>query len=212
MSTNQALKTIRMPGQERRAGILAAAIRLFADKGFRGTTTRELAQAVGVTEPVLYQHFSTKRELYDAIIEELARTCVPDFGDLSPSGSDRVLLTRLANGIIDWHLKKPEYIRLLMFSALEGYESGELVTLFHDRYVCGFLDELVEFFVRRIKDGAFRRLDPGVMANTFISLAAHYSTQLTLFPKGRPPVERHQMVEGFIDIFLEGVSRKCTKK
>src|SRR5574341_482023 len=63
----------RMPGEERRAAIAAAAVRLFAERGFRGATTRELAAAAGVTEPVLYQHFKTKRDLYGAIIESKSR-------------------------------------------------------------------------------------------------------------------------------------------
>ena len=59
----------RMRGEERYAAIVRCAIRLFAEKGFRGATTRELASALGVTEPVLYRHFPTKRDLYNAIIE-----------------------------------------------------------------------------------------------------------------------------------------------
>ena len=63
----------RMSSEERRAAIIHAACRLFAEKGFRGTTTRELAAAVGVTEPVLYEHFRTKRDLYSAIIGEKSK-------------------------------------------------------------------------------------------------------------------------------------------
>ncbi len=62
----------RMPSGERRVAIVNAAIRLFSQNGFRGTTTKQLAQAVGVSEPVLYMHFATKSELYSAIIENLA--------------------------------------------------------------------------------------------------------------------------------------------
>ena len=60
---------IRLSSQQRRSAILGTAIRLFAERGFRGVTTRELAAAVGVSEPVLYQHFPSKKELYSAIIE-----------------------------------------------------------------------------------------------------------------------------------------------
>ncbi len=49
----------RLTGPQRRVAILNAAIDLFASRGFQGTTTREIAAAVGVTEPVLYQHFET---------------------------------------------------------------------------------------------------------------------------------------------------------
>src|SRR3989304_5650061 len=49
--------------------ILESAIRLFAEKGFSGTTTREIAEKAGVNEALIFRHFSTKRDLYSAIIE-----------------------------------------------------------------------------------------------------------------------------------------------
>src|SRR5437764_12689967 len=86
---------MRMKSEERRAGIIAAAVRLFAEKGFRGTTTRELASAIGVTEPVLYQHFGTKRDLYAAIIEEKTRASskgVAELRALAKGEADRAVL------------------------------------------------------------------------------------------------------------------------
>src|SRR3954462_9523751 len=59
----------RLSSEERKASIVEAAIRLFGERGFRGTTTRELAAAVGVREPILYEHFKTKSDLYAAIID-----------------------------------------------------------------------------------------------------------------------------------------------
>jgi AcrR family transcriptional regulator len=59
----------RLSSEERKRVIVEAAIQLFSERGFQGTTTRELAAAAGVTEPVLYQHFETKRDLYSALIE-----------------------------------------------------------------------------------------------------------------------------------------------
>ncbi|HEX7551437.1 MAG TPA: helix-turn-helix domain-containing protein, partial [Candidatus Methylomirabilis sp.] len=59
----------RIPREERRRQIIEAAATLFSRKGFRGTTTREIAGAVGVSEAMLFKHFATKEELYAAIIE-----------------------------------------------------------------------------------------------------------------------------------------------
>ena len=57
------------PGSEIRQQILKTAIRLFAQKGFRGTTTREIALAAGVNEVTIFRHFASKQELYTAILE-----------------------------------------------------------------------------------------------------------------------------------------------
>jgi AcrR family transcriptional regulator len=63
------LTTARLPAEERRAALLETASRLFSEGSYRGTTTAEIARAAGVTEPVLYRHFDSKRDLYLACME-----------------------------------------------------------------------------------------------------------------------------------------------
>ncbi len=66
MSTPKA----RLPAGERRAALVDAALRTFAEGSYRSTTTAELARAAGVTEPILYRHFGCKRDLYFACLDE----------------------------------------------------------------------------------------------------------------------------------------------
>lgn len=67
----------RLASAERRQSIIDAAIPLFARKGFTGTTTREIAEAAGVSEALVFKLFASKTALYDAIFE----SC----GDVSPA-------------------------------------------------------------------------------------------------------------------------------
>ena len=64
----------RLSGEERRRQIVETAVDLFSRKGFRGTTTREIAEAAGISEAMIFKHFATKRELYSAIIEVKSET------------------------------------------------------------------------------------------------------------------------------------------
>jgi AcrR family transcriptional regulator len=59
--------TSKLSGEERRAAIIKAVRRVFAEKGFHGTTTRELADAAGVSEALLFKHFPNKDALYAAM-------------------------------------------------------------------------------------------------------------------------------------------------
>src|SRR5579864_5545742 len=113
-----------MRAEERHAAIVRAAIHLFAEKGFRGATTRELASSLGVTEPVLYQHFKDKRDLYNAIIEAKAHQATERVHILrrfAEAGDDRAFFTRLAELILERYERDPEITRLLLFSSLEGH-------------------------------------------------------------------------------------------
>lgn len=62
-----AIASDRMTAEERRDAILVAALPIFAAKGFDAVTTREVAEAAGVSEALLYRHFDSKRQMYEAI-------------------------------------------------------------------------------------------------------------------------------------------------
>jgi AcrR family transcriptional regulator len=67
MATTTARK--RLPSEERRATIVEAAGRLFGERGYDATRLDDIAAAAGVTKPILYRHFDTKRALYLALLE-----------------------------------------------------------------------------------------------------------------------------------------------
>ena len=59
----------RLPAAERRLAIIQTALRVFTEGSYRGTTTAEIARAAGVSEPILYRHFASKRDLYLAALD-----------------------------------------------------------------------------------------------------------------------------------------------
>src|SRR5438477_8373254 len=68
--TPVASATARLPAAERRQALVSTALRVFADGSYRGTTTAEIAREAGISEPILYRHFASKRDLYLACINE----------------------------------------------------------------------------------------------------------------------------------------------
>lgn len=61
---------VRLPAAERRRQLLRVARTVFAARGFYETTMADIADAAGVTKPVLYQHFDSKRDLYTAVLRD----------------------------------------------------------------------------------------------------------------------------------------------
>jgi AcrR family transcriptional regulator len=195
-----------MTSRDRREAIIDSAVKLFAEKGFRGTTTRELASAVGVSEPVLYQHFETKRDLYAAIIQRKAAAgeerIREKLGPYFDQPDDVAFFTKLAEMIIEWHTDDPAYIRILLFSALEGHELSEL---FHEFQCSSFLNQVTEYIHRRIEAGAFRRVDPGAIAGAFAGMVAHYSQNQVISPCAVAAYPAGKVIPVFVGIFLEGL-------
>jgi AcrR family transcriptional regulator len=61
----------RLPAAERRLELVETAVRVFSEGSYRGTTTAEIARAAGVSEPTLYRHFASKRDLYFAALDHV---------------------------------------------------------------------------------------------------------------------------------------------
>lgn len=198
-----------MKSGERREAIIAAAVRLFSEKGFRGATTRELAAALDVTEPVIYQHFETKRDLYRAIIESKARERRQDnehWQEMENPRGDREFFGAVARLLLQRVERDPSYLRLLLFSALEGHE---LADLFFERDASEIYNRISEYIRKRIEEGAFRaNIDPGVAARALVGMAVHHATVQALFRDTVVTVSREEYAAGMVEIFLAGIERR----
>ena len=63
--------SIRLPASARREQLLDFALQVFARQGYHGASMNDIAEAAGVTKPVVYQHFDSKRDLYLALLDEV---------------------------------------------------------------------------------------------------------------------------------------------
>ena len=195
----------RMKSEQRRAAIVRTAIHLFAEKGFRGATTRELAAAAGVTEPVLYRHFRTKRDLYSAIIEakaDEASVHAADLSQLARRGDDREFFLAVGDVILRRYETDPAISRLLLFSCLERHE---LAVLFLDRLFLDFYKLVAAYIRRRIRAGAFRKVNPEIATRGFIGMIAYHGLFGLLFPTRFSMPNRARVVDQMVTVFLTGV-------
>jgi AcrR family transcriptional regulator len=98
------MKPAKLSAEERRAAIIKAVRGVFAEKGFHGTTTRELAEAAGVSEALLFKHFPTKEALYAAMQASYCQAQGPGEVErlkaLEPSASTLVVLVHR----LVWHM------------------------------------------------------------------------------------------------------------
>ncbi|MFM8305434.1 MAG: TetR/AcrR family transcriptional regulator [Actinomycetota bacterium] len=63
--------TLRLPADQRRRQLLDIACRVFADRGFHASSMDDIARAAGVTKPVLYQHFTSKRAMFLEVLHDV---------------------------------------------------------------------------------------------------------------------------------------------
>jgi AcrR family transcriptional regulator len=199
-----------MTGQQRRKAIIEAAVRLFAERGFEGVTTRELAAAVGVTEPVLYQHFPSKRDLYYAIIEwkmeqseDLRQRLLDLCADPFPASKFYCSLGRL---VIDWHHRDPSFMRLMLRSGLEGHE---LQGLCYERMFAGYFQSLVDTARKLAEREGWRPIDPAAATYFFFAALHTHCLDSLLFHHPLGDVDDETLLNTVVDIFLNGVKQNA---
>jgi AcrR family transcriptional regulator len=195
----------RLSADARRDTIIDAAIRLFSEKGFKGTTTRELSTAVGVTEPVLYEHFRTKHELYEAMMDRMAEEGMSTFRamlDTPASAEPREFVRALAHAVFGWFARHPAFIRLLLFSALEG---EEISRRFHGRATARIVDAMACY----AKSNAAKLrmdFDATVAAHALYCMLVQHGLTYVLFPE-EDSRDHRERLDRMVEVLVGGISK-----
>src|ERR1700683_4175096 len=123
--------TTKLSSDERREMIIAAARRVFADKGIHGTPTRDLAHAAGVSEALLYKHFPNKEALFEAMqvscYSAQFHGQLEEIMELEPSSATLVLMVHyliahVVRGSVAHDDEMATYSRLMLRSFAEDGE------------------------------------------------------------------------------------------
>jgi AcrR family transcriptional regulator len=172
---------LRFRAADRKEQIVSVAARLFAQQGFQGTTTKEIARQAGVTEALVFRHFASKEDLYWAVIESKIKGASPRenmLQKLNMSGTDAEVLAAVAAEILERRAKDQTLSRLLLYSALENHRLSQR---FFRTYAAGLYEVLAGYIRRRVADGAFRAVDPLLAARGFMGMVIYHSWVQELF-------------------------------
>ncbi len=194
----------KLPSGERRDKILKAAISLFSQGGFAGTTTRKIARKAGISEALLFRHFPNKERLYDAILQKKTEENVPRIlGDLPTEGGPENLLRTLARRLVRTHEDDPSFLRLFLFSSLEDHKLNDLFFKKRTMAVAGFLED---YFRKAMDEGVLKKSDPEMTAFAFLAMVFGYIKTRIIYKI--PQVTKHpaeERVDEYVGVFLHGV-------
>ncbi|MDP9069666.1 MAG: TetR/AcrR family transcriptional regulator [Actinomycetota bacterium] len=188
--------------RDRREDILQTSLHLFAEKGFHGTSMRDIAREAEITEGLIYHYFESKRDLFRAIIDEysflpLLRT----LPELAEQLDLRALLIVLARGFFDVLKQNTELARLLLQEVQVFPEEKE--AFFADA-VNESIQELARILEDRMNDRVRAQVDPTVSARIFFnSLLAFFVEQEILGGKHMLPADEGSYIEHLVDMFVK---------
>ena len=200
----------RMHGEDRRRQLLQIALESFARKGFSGTKTKDIAAAAGVSEAILFRHFATKEDLYNAILDIKetragTRQRLEELEALAARRDDAALFRHVALTAVHSFRDDPAFHRLLLYAGLEGHL---LASLFRQRFGLPTGDFLARYVARRQKEGAFHKCNPRIAVTFFFGTIVQYAMSRHLFGIEDHGLPEEQVVEELVRLVLRGLSKR----
>jgi AcrR family transcriptional regulator len=194
----------RLSCGERRNQIIQVAMDLFATKGFKGATTRAIASAAGVSEAIIFRHFKTKEDLYDAIIT----TCIERRNEVwdreAPSIAEtddlEVLMKAFATGFIKRHREDQTFIRLMLYSALQDHKFRQR---FFESGRSPYMRRIRERIQNGVTSGEYIDIDPGLTMSSFFSSLLQYAVNRFVgSSESRPPEADDAYIENLVKLYV----------
>jgi AcrR family transcriptional regulator len=188
------------PGDTRNA-IIEAAYSLFLQQGFHGTSMRQIAARTGLTVSAAYNHFSSKDELFAAVLNahHPYTTVIPALAEVKGDTVEE-FLRRGARRMIQVLGQKPGFLRLMLIEIVE-FDSRHMPALLAE--VIPQLIEFAQTVVRR--KGRLRPYSMPVLVRSFGGLFISYYISEIMIWKYLPKAMRTDCLDDFIEIYLHGV-------
>ena len=170
-----------MKQEDTKQRILEKALELFAACGYDSVSVGMIAEAVGIKAPSLYNHFPSKRAIFDAIVEATAAQYARDTDKIhihvQDSSQDVPVFTEISEDdlvakvyqIFDYSLHNAAISRFRRMMTLEQFRSPELAALYSQRYVERVISYHAGIFRSLIASGELRAEDPDTIAMMYIA-------------------------------------------
>lgn len=161
--------------------IIETALELFSEKGYLGTSMSDIAKQLGITKAALYKHYTSKQEIFEALVESTAaqydryteqvqvhvRDAAKDVAVFTDITEDA--LAEKVRQIFTFSLHDPAISRFRRMMTLEQFRSPELARLYSQRFVERLIGYHAAIFQSLISAGAMQNEDADTLAMMYVA-------------------------------------------
>ncbi|MEA3419496.1 MAG: TetR/AcrR family transcriptional regulator [Campylobacterota bacterium] len=170
-------------GSKTKDKILKTALKLFAEKGYKPTTVRDIAGAVGIKQSALYNHFKNKDEILTTLVNDLTSSAIvtlfenKDTQELHKQGKSLLQSIATTFKLISFDRQNEALFRLLM---QEIYKNPAIRDTYNEYFYQENVKKLSTLFFMMMQDEMIKSGDPLLLANEFFSPLFFYQMQVSL--------------------------------
>ncbi len=197
--------------RDTRQDILDAALDLFAENGFFGTSMREIARRVGVRESALYHHFPSKEAILEGLLQSLGpgqakHLAEMDLGAMIDGLGARKFLEQLVDMMTTlWATPREQKLARLMLS--EGPRLGEHEVLHLPHFVREARTQLARVFELMMRKKIIKKTDPYALTLEFVGPLMMLRMIYLVMPKGPPDMKSFRAeLDRHLDFFWSAVT------
>ncbi len=184
---------------------METALDVFSRRGLEGTRTKEIASEAGISETLIFQHFNTKKDLYQAILLRIFdhHPVYPDVERSIMSRDDNGVFLGVATHIVVHMRKDPRVIRFLYYAMLQG-EMGDSIVRKEDNIPGPFMI-LKEYIQSRVNEGVFSEINPTITAYLFIQSICIYLVDSEIPHEPVMSFSDSDVIQTIVSIYVKGL-------
>jgi len=206
---DESVTSLPTKGSKTKEKILKHALKLFSTKGYKATTVRDIAGAMGVKQSALYNHFKNKDEILETLVTDLTSSAIvrlfddKDAQELHKQG--KALLASIATTfkLIGFDSKNEALLKLLM---QEIYRNESIREIYNEHFYQENVKKLSGIFFSMMQEEKIKSSDPLLLANEFFSPLFFYQMQVSLLKLDKKSTSSVvSMFEKHVDFFWDNI-------
>ncbi len=196
-------------GSKTKDKILKQSLKLFSSKGYKATTVRDIAGAIGIKQSALYNHFKNKDEILETLISNLTSSAIvtifddKESPDLHRQGKTLLMNIATTFKLISFDGQNEALFKLLM---QEIYNNQHIRDIYNEFFYQENVKTLSKHFFMMMQDEMIKSSDPLLLANEFFSPLFFYQMQVSLLKLDKKSTSSVvSLFEKHVDMFWDNI-------
>ncbi|PHS40695.1 MAG: TetR family transcriptional regulator [Sulfurovum sp.] len=207
--TEQSVTSPPSKGSKTKDKILKTSLKLFSSKGYKATTVRDIAGAIGIKQSALYNHFKNKDEILETLIGNLTSSAIVTLFDdkeakeLHKQGKSLLMSIATTFKLIGFDVQNEALLKMLM---QEIYKNERIREIYNEHFYQANVKKLSGLFFAMMQEDMIKSSDPLFLANEFFSPLFFYQMQVSLLKLDKKSTSSLvSMFEKHVDHFWDNI-------